>query len=590
MLIAQSAWLDDGLVAYYPFDGDAMDKSTFENHPISGSFVFEYSQNGKEECALLNQKRTQFKANLEGFTTNKTPRTYSLWFSSSGYRSDRILPYVLFAGRAEFDNEFFFGYRVELGRYKFSYWSAGKEYDFDGNEVSFSFERWHHICVVIDDSMVTLFLDGEFYASKIFDEPLAEVSSELLIGWNGDPDSFFGGKIDDFRVHTTALTSSHVRQLQQRDLAERWPSEYSIIPGEFTWSEARKDAELRGGHLASITSPYENRYILGLVERVETQKEFGLNLWIGGNDLVQERNWKWLTGEDWSYSNWFDGQPDNLGGNQHFALFLSSRLNGSLVEPGMWCDAPDYADWGNGNQADGYILEKGNTFFPRRKALASVRVVNGVILGAEVIDGGYGYTSNPDVTISGGGGFGAVATATVSAGQVVKINIINPGFGYTGDPTIDIDAPPVPPAAAYATAEVVNGFLVGATLVSGGEGYIEPPVIKVAGGNGQGAIVAAEVADGRVVAVNVLNPGSGYTSTPVITIAPPPTAPELSIRVTQVEVNMKLTEGKRYTIEASKNMVDWVQTGDLFTAEEQFIAVKFDVDEFGQFFRVIEQP
>jgi len=33
-----------------------------------------------------------------------------------------------------------------------------------------------------------------------------------------------------------------------------------------------------------------------------------------------------------------------------------------------------------------------------------------------------------------------------------------------------------------------------------------------------------------------------------------------------------------------------VQTGDLFTAEEQFIAVKFDVDEFGQFFRVIEQP
>ena len=53
---------------------------------------------------------------------------------------------------------------------------------------------------------------------------------------------------------------------------------------------------------------------------------------------------------------------------------------------------------------------------------------------------------------------------------------------------------------------------------------------------------------------------------------------------------MKLTVGKRYTIEASKNMVDWVQAGDLFTAEEQFKAVKFDVDDFGQFYRVIEQP
>ena len=38
---------------------------------------------------------------------------------------------------------------------------------------------------------------------------------------------------------------------------------------------------------------------------------------------------------------------------------------------------------------------------------------------------------------------------------------------------------------------------------------------------------------------------------------------------------MKLTVGKRYTIEASKNMVDWVQAGDIFTAEEQFKAMKF---------------
>ena len=89
-----------------------------------------------------------------------------------------------------------------------------------------------------------------------------------------------------------------------------------------------------------------------------------------------------------------------------------------------------------------------------RKASAMAQVVNGFIVGAEIIDGGYGYTSNPEVTITGEGGFGAIATATVSAGQVIKINIQNPGFGYTGNPTIDIAAPPVPPASAYATAEV----------------------------------------------------------------------------------------------------------------------------------------
>jgi hypothetical protein len=225
-----------------------------------------------------------------------------------------------------------------------------------------------------------------------------------------------------------------------------------------------------------------------------------------------------------------------------------------------------------------------------RKATAMAQVVNGFIVGAEIIDGGYGYTSNPEVTITGEGGFGAIATATVSAGQVIKINIQNPGFGYTGNPTIDIAAPPVPPASAYATGEVVNGFLVGATLVTGGEGYNEAPQVTVTGGGGSGAVAVAQVEDGRLVAVNIINPGNGYTSTPVITIAAPPSAPELSIRVTQVEVNMKLTVGKRYTIEASKNMVDWVQAGDIFTAEEQFKAMKFDVDDFGQFYRVIEQP
>ena len=51
---------------------------------------------------------------------------------------------------------------------------------------------------------------------------------------------------------------------------------------------------------------------------------------------------------------------------------------------------------------------------------------------------------------------------------------------------------------------------------------------------------------------------------------------------------MKPTVDKRYTIEASKNMVVWMKTADPFTAKEEFIAVKFDVDEFGQFFCVIE--
>lgn len=53
-----------------------------------------------------------------------------------------------------------------------------------------------------------------------------------------------------------------------------------------------------------------------------------------------------------------------------------------------------------------------------------------------VISGGSGYTSAPSVSFSGGGGFGASATATVSGGKVTGISITNAGSGYTSLPTI----------------------------------------------------------------------------------------------------------------------------------------------------------
>ena len=55
------------------------------------------------------------------------------------------------------------------------------------------------------------------------------------------------------------------------------------------------------------------------------------------------------------------------------------------------------------------------------------------IASIAVSAGGSGYTSAPNVTIThSGDGFGARATATVSAGAVTAINILDPGRGYDG--------------------------------------------------------------------------------------------------------------------------------------------------------------
>jgi hypothetical protein len=77
------------------------------------------------------------------------------------------------------------------------------------------------------------------------------------------------------------------------------------------------------------------------------------------------------------------------------------------------------------------------------------------------------------------------------------------------------------PHAATATATVVNGFFVGATITDNGYGYTNTPGVRIIGGGGSGAQAVAVVSNGVVIAVNILDTGSGYADTPVIVIAPP---------------------------------------------------------------------
>jgi hypothetical protein len=79
-----------------------------------------------------------------------------------------------------------------------------------------------------------------------------------------------------------------------------------------------------------------------------------------------------------------------------------------------------------------------------RQASATAQVANCFVVGATVVDGGSGYTTNPTVVIRGilGAGSNATAIAYVSGGSVTNIVITNPGNGYCNRATIIIDPPP----------------------------------------------------------------------------------------------------------------------------------------------------
>ena len=64
-----------------------------------------------------------------------------------------------------------------------------------------------------------------------------------------------------------------------------------------------------------------------------------------------------------------------------------------------------------------------------------------------------------------------------------------------------------------------TGSGVTSIAVSGGAGYINTPVVTLAGGGGIGATAVATIdASGNLTGIRVTNPGTGYTSAPVVTL------------------------------------------------------------------------
>lgn len=96
---------------------------------------------------------------------------------------------------------------------------------------------------------------------------------------------------------------------------------YYRSTGSMTWTDARQACLNMGGHLVTVTSPAENNFIFNLWP----------NGWIGLTDEVVEGQWRWVTGEPFSWSNWNGGEPNNSN-NEDYIQFVGG---------GKWNDLPN---------------------------------------------------------------------------------------------------------------------------------------------------------------------------------------------------------------------------------------------------------
>ena len=91
---------------------------------------------------------------------------------------------------------------------------------------------------------------------------------------------------------------------------------FKYISTTNTWLNAKSICEAVGGHLATSTSAEKNNFLQGLAN---------IPVWLGGTDEAEEGRWQWITGEEWSYTNWSVGEPNNQG-DEHYLELLTTGL------------------------------------------------------------------------------------------------------------------------------------------------------------------------------------------------------------------------------------------------------------------------
>ena len=151
---------------------------------------------------------------------------------------------------------------------------------------------------------------------------------------------------------------------------------------------------------------------------------------------------------------------------------------------------------------------------------------------------------------------------------------------------------PCTPRRATATAEVVNGFVVGATITDGGCGYTNAPAVAIEGGGGSGAVATAVVSNGVVVGITVLDAGSGYTNTPTVYIYSP-LGLQIGLAKAVQPFFSDLLIGTNYQLQVSGDLNTWTNTGSPFPATNRIMAYPqfFNVDDWSQlFFRLQVSP
>ena len=232
-LIASNSYaqvnLNNGLVAFLPFNGNANDASVNGNNGLPQNGIqLTTDRFGNPNSAYLLDGLDDYISLTDPaghFTT--VPFSTVIWFQTQSTNFQAVI------GKRDFGSNNGQQYQVSIFRPA----GAGVFSSVTYNTIPCSgsltndvlsmtnypdpycLDKWHCIIVTYDGSLHKMFFDGKLVSQNIpaFNSIL-QCNSDIRLGnwWSGDP-LWFKGKLDDFRWYNRNLTDDEIALLSQQD-------------------------------------------------------------------------------------------------------------------------------------------------------------------------------------------------------------------------------------------------------------------------------------------------------------------------------------------------------------------------------------
>jgi len=194
--------LDRGLVAYYPFNGNANDESGNGNHGEVHGATFV----GESSLKFNGSGSDYVEAKNNILPSGSNPRTIAGWVKAAAHKTGGV-----------------FGYGVQDSTWKifefFSYGTSGIRLHFhganSGGSTPLVLNKWTHLVGTYDGATAKIYINGVL-DHEYSTTSLATVSEKVRIGnrsYRNPSAEGFPGEIKDVRIYNRALDDYGVWQL-----------------------------------------------------------------------------------------------------------------------------------------------------------------------------------------------------------------------------------------------------------------------------------------------------------------------------------------------------------------------------------------